>query len=91
MSSPAALLVRRNISRARRLARFLSTADPIFRVAATPSRIVSVTQDGATTLAEHGARVLGARADGGQIGPQCYDVTPAPGRGNSLARAVESL
>ncbi len=33
--------------------------------AATASRIVSVTQSGSTTLAEHGARALGARPDGG--------------------------
>ena len=38
MSSAAATLLRLNISRARRLARFRSTADPSFLVAATPSR-----------------------------------------------------
>ena len=34
-------------------------------VAATASRIVAVTESGSTTLAEHGARALGARPDGG--------------------------
>ena len=38
MSSAAATLLRLNISRARRLARFRSTADPSFLVAATPRR-----------------------------------------------------
>jgi hypothetical protein len=34
-------------------------------VAVTPSRIVAVTQGGATTLAEHGAAAIGVRPDGG--------------------------
>lgn len=37
-SSPAGGFSRRNNSRARRLARFLTTAEPSFRVAATPNR-----------------------------------------------------